>query len=331
MRRQAERLSEQARRKGMYGHPSSMFVRPLTVHSVYERLEALGHDQRDIKWEHDPDWDKLFTEGGEINETCMYSSSSPRWPLLTILLSDWRRASLPSLEREITNRKESRLADELCQRLALRYTELLMFLPEFLPEYSEINPVHPPRMYWRQPAALLELLRQDGGRTPVTRVLLEEHRNVILDVVTEYNRNLRADLIQMVFEDRLGNAKPISITQGKALEILKSASALFIKRDEYTGCPLSQLYTYDVVIEEIRRDFRHDELDVRDLYGGYDFSGWTCVLLEKLGLGGDVRWDVLEAKQAEKPLICLCGKPGFKQPALFIDLVSRCCTRGRGG
>ena len=28
-----------------------------------------------MKWEEDADWSKLFTEGGEINETCKYSWS----------------------------------------------------------------------------------------------------------------------------------------------------------------------------------------------------------------------------------------------------------------
>lgn len=46
-------------------------------HSVYGRLEALGHDRQDMKWDDDTDWGKLFTEGGDINETCVYSSSSP--------------------------------------------------------------------------------------------------------------------------------------------------------------------------------------------------------------------------------------------------------------
>lgn len=217
------------------------------------------------------------------------------------------------------------MVNELCQRLALRYTEFLMLLPEFLPEYSEMNPVHPSHMLWRQPTTLFELLRRDDARTPVTRAFLEEQRNVILDVVTEYNCNLRADLIQMVFEDPLGPAKPIAITEEKALEILKSASALFVKRDKYTELRMSRLYTYDGLIEEIRRDFHYDELVVRARYGGYDSFGWTDVLLEKLGLDGDVKWDLLEAKQLERPLVCLCGKPSFKQPASFIDLVS-CCS-----
>lgn len=216
------------------------------------------------------------------------------------------------------------MVGELCQRLALRYAEFMMLLPEFLPEYSEMNPVHPPRPHWRQPTALFELLRMDDARIPVTCAFLEEHRNVILDVVTEYNCNLRADLIQMVFEDPLGPAKPIAITEEKALETLKSASALFVKRDRYTESRMSKLYTYDGLIEEIRRDFRYDELDLRARYGGYDSFGWTGVLLEKLGLDEDVTWDVLDARQAEKPLVCLCGKPGFRQPALFIDLVSYC-------
>jgi hypothetical protein len=129
-------------------------------------------------------------------------------------------------------------------------------------------------------------------------------------------------LIQMAFEDPLGPAKPIAITEEKALEILKSASTLFVKRDRYSELRLSKLYTYGGLIEEIRRDFRYDELDVRLRYGGYDSYGWTETLLEKLGLDEDATWDVVEAKQAEKPLVCLCGKPSFKQPASFINLVS---------
>lgn len=216
------------------------------------------------------------------------------------------------------------MVDELLQRLAFRYAELLALLPEFLPEYSEMNPVHPPRMHWRQHPALLELLRREDARIPVSRAFLEENRDVILDVVTEYNCDLRADLIQMAFEDPLGPAKPIAITEEKALETLKSASALFVKRGRYTELHTNKLYNYDGLIEEIRRDFHNDEVDVRALYSGYDSFGWTDVFLEKLGLDENVTWDVLEAKQAEKPLICLCGKPGFKQPALFIDLVSYC-------
>ena len=30
-----------------------------------------------MKWSDDTDWGKLFTEGGEINETCTHSSGSP--------------------------------------------------------------------------------------------------------------------------------------------------------------------------------------------------------------------------------------------------------------
>ena len=32
-----------------------------------------------MRWDDDTDWDKLLTEGGEVNETCMYSSNSPYW------------------------------------------------------------------------------------------------------------------------------------------------------------------------------------------------------------------------------------------------------------
>lgn len=288
MKRQAERLSEEARRQAI----------------VYERLEALGHDRRDMRWDDDTDWGKLFTEGGEINETY------------------WRRSMLPSLEREIANWKGSRMVDELCERLALRYAEFMMLLNEFLPEYSDMNPVHPPRTHWRQPASLFELLRRDDARIPVTRAFLEEHRNAILDVVTEYNRNLRADLIQMAFEDPLGPAKPIAITEEKALEILKSTSTLFVKRERYTELRMSKLYTYHGLIEDIRRDFRYDELELRHAYGGYNSYGWTDELLEKLGLDEGATWDVVESKQAEKPLVCLCGKPSFRQPASFIDLLS---------
>lgn len=229
---------------------------------------------------------------------------------------------LPSLEREIANWKGSRMVDELCERLALRYAEFMMLLNEFLPEYSDMNPVHPPRTHWRQPASLFELLRRDDARIPVTRAFLEEHRNVILDVVAEYNRNLRADLIQMAFEDPLGPAKPIAITEEKALEILKSTSTLFVKRERYTELRMSRLYTYHGLVEDIRRDFRYDELELRHAYGGYNSYGWTDELLEKLGLDESATWDVVESKQAEKPLVCLCGKPSFRQPASFIDLVS---------
>lgn len=248
------------------------------------------------------------------------------WQPLNALLSDWRRSLLPSLEREIANWKGSRMADELRERLAHRYTEFMMLLNEFLPEYSDLNPVHPPRMHWRQPVAPFELLRRDDARTPVTRAFLEEHQNIILDVVTEYNRNLRADMIQMAFEDPVGPTKPIAMTEEKALEILKSASTLFVKIDRYTGLRRSTLYTYDGLIEDIRKEFRYDVLDVRLRYGGYSSCDWPGVLLEKLGLDEDATWDVVDAEQAKKPLICLCGKPGFKQPASFIDLVSFCHT-----
>ena len=45
----------------------------LTSYSVCERLEVLGYDRKDIGWVKDGDWGKLFTEGGKINETCVYS------------------------------------------------------------------------------------------------------------------------------------------------------------------------------------------------------------------------------------------------------------------
>jgi len=243
---------------------------------------------------------------------------------------DWRRTLLPSLEHDIAGWERSRKIDELYERLARRYTEFMIFLNEFLPEYSELNPVHPPRMHWKRSMALLELLRQDDARIPVTRAFFEEHRDVILDVVTEYNRNLRADMIQMAFEDPFGPTKPIAMSEEKALEILKRASTLFVKRHQYSGLPLTTLYTYGGLIEDIRKEFRYDEFDARLRYGGYNTFGWSAALLEKLGLDEDVTWDVVDAKQAEKPLICLCGKPSFKQPASFIELVSCCHTGGPG-
>ena len=72
--RQAERYSEEGRRNRMYGFPSVMFA-SLTCRSIHERLEALGHDEQDMKWADDTDWGKLFTGGGEINETCTHSLS----------------------------------------------------------------------------------------------------------------------------------------------------------------------------------------------------------------------------------------------------------------
>jgi len=168
--------------------------------------------------------------------------------------------------------------------------------------------------------ALLELLRQDDARTPVTHAFLEEHRNLILDVVTEYNRNLRADLIQMAFEDPFGPTKPIAMSEEKALGVLKRASTLFVKK--HSGSPMTTLYTYGGLIEDIRKEFRYDEFDAHFRYSGYNTYGWSDALLEKLGLDEDVTWDVVEAKQTEKPLVCLCGKPSFKQPASFIDLLS---------
>jgi hypothetical protein len=238
-----------------------------------------------------------------------------------ILLSDWRKSVLPSLEREIASWKRLRMQDELCQRLALRYAEFMMLLKEFLPEYSDMNPVHPPRMYWRK--HVVELLLRDDAQIPVTRPFFEEHRNVILDVVTEYNRDLRADLTQMAFEGPSRRAKPVAITEARALEILKRPSTLFVKWNGYTGALARKLYTYDGLTEELRRDLRYDEIDVRLQYFRYDSRGWIDMLLEKFELDEDVTWDVVEAKQAERPLVCLCGNPSFKQPALFVDLVSR--------
>ena len=281
-----------------------------------------------MKWADDTDWGKLFTEGGEINETCTYSSSSLCRRLLSTLSSDWRKSALPSLEREIANWKGLRMVDELCQRLTHRYAEFMVLLNEFLPEYSELNPVHPPRTHWRNPEALFELLRRDDAHAPVTRDFLVEHKNVILDVVTEYNCNLRADMIQMVFADPFGPTKPIAITEEKALETLNRASTLFVKKDRFTGARTSTLYTYEGLIGDIRKDFRYDELNIRLRYEGYDPYGWSGVLLEMLGLDDDVTWSVVDANQEEKPLICLCGKPGFKQPASFVDLVS-CCYAPR--
>ena len=214
------------------------------------------------------------------------------------------------------------MADELFHRLAQRYTEFMVLINEFLPEYSDLNPVHPPHMYWTQISDLFRLLRRDGAQIPITHAFLEEHRDFILDVVTEYNRDLRADMTQMAFEHPLRPIKPIAITEEKALEILKSASTLFVKMDQFTGLRTSTFCTYDGLIEHIRKEFHYDEFDVRLQYGGYSSYGWPPVLLKKLGLDENVTWDVVEAKQAEKPLVCLCGKPGFKQPVSFIELVS---------
>ena len=299
----------------------------LISYSVYERLEALGYDRRDMRWDDDTDWGKLFTEGGDINETCTYSSSSQHRYLDTPL-PDWRKSSLPSLKREIANWKDSRMVDELCQRLALRYAEFMGLLDEFLPEYSDMNPVHPPRVHWQKPVVLFELLRRGDDHAPVTRAFLGEHRNVILDVVTEYNRNLRADMVQVALADPLGPTKPIAISEEKALVILNRASTLFTKRDHLAGFRMSRLHTYHDLIEDIRKDFRYEEFDVRLRYDGYDSYGWSRALLEMLGLDEDVTWNVVDGRQEEKPLVCLCGKPGFKQPASFIELVSRCYTPG---
>lgn len=216
------------------------------------------------------------------------------------------------------------MVDELCQRLTIRYAEFMGLLDEFLPEYSDLNPVHPPRVYWQKPVVLFELLRRGGDHAPVTRAFLGEHRNVILDVVTEYNRNLRADMVQMALADPLGPTKPIAISEEKALVILNRASTLFTKRDQFTGLRMNRLYTYDGLIEDIRKGFHYDEFDVRLRYDGYDSYGWSGALLEMLGLDGDVTWSVVDEKQGEKPLICLCGKPDFKQPASFIELVFHC-------
>lgn len=79
MKQRAERLSEEARRTAMYV-PLFCIWSPLTPRSVYGRLEALGHDRQDMRWDEDTDWGKLFTEGGEVNETCTRSSISPCWP-----------------------------------------------------------------------------------------------------------------------------------------------------------------------------------------------------------------------------------------------------------
>lgn len=246
--------------------------------------------------------------------------------LLKILPLDWQKSLLPSLERDIANWKDSRMVDELFERLPFRYTEFMMLLNEYLPEHSDLNPVHPPRMHWRRHTVLFELLRRDDAQIPVTRAFFEEHRNVILDIVTEYNCNLRADLIQIAFEDPMGPTKPIAISEEKALEALNSASTLFVKLDQYIGLRGNTLYTYNGVIEDIRKEHRFDEPDVRLQYGGYSSFSWPTMLLEKLGLDGDATWDVVEERQAKKPLICLCGKPDFKQPASFIQLVSGCYT-----
>lgn len=218
------------------------------------------------------------------------------------------------------------MVDELFERLPFRYTEFMMLLNEFLPEYSELNPVHPPRMHWRRHTALFELLRRDDAQIPVTRAFFEEHRNVILDIVTEYNCNLRADLIQIASEDPMGPAKPIAMSEEKALEALNSASTLFVNLDQDYGLRGNTLYTYNSLVEDIRKEHRFDELDVRLQFGGYSSYSWPTMLLEKLGLDGDATWDAVEERQAKMPLVCLCGKPSFKQPGSCIQLVSYCRT-----
>lgn len=252
------------------------------------------------------------------------------WRFLNALPSDWRKTSLPSLEREIAIWKGSRMVDELCRRLTHRYTEFMVLLTDFLPEYSDLNPVHPPGAHWKESEALFDLLRLDEGRTPVTCVFLEEHRGVILDVITEFNYNLRADIIQMAFADPLGPTKPIAISEEKAFEIFNRSSTLFVKKDRTTGVRTSTLYSYDGLIKDIRKNFRWEELDVRLRYDGYDPYGWSGALLEILGLDEDVTWDVVDAEQERMPLVCLCGKPGFKQPASFIELVSHFYTSRLG-
>ena len=299
----------------------------LTSYSVCERLEVLGYDRKDIGWVKDGDWGKLFTEGGKINETCVYSRAHRAEKKIT-LLSDWRKFSLPSLKHKIAHWKESRKDEELHLHRSLQYVKFIKLLDGFLPEHSDLNPVHPPRVHWIPSAWPLEMSRQGDSCAPITRTFLEEHRGIILDVVTEYNRNLRADIIQMALANPMRPTKPIAVSEEKALVTLNHASTLFIKKEPLTGLYTSRLCTYGDLIKDIRESFRDNGSDIRFRYGGYHSQGWPGMLLEMLGLDGGVTWDVVDRKQEERPLVCLCGEPGFRQPTSFIDLVGRCYTLG---
>jgi len=288
----------------MYGFPSCYVCQSHTSHSIDERLEALGHDRRDMRWGQNTDWSKLFTEGGEINETCTRSSSSPYWQLLNTLSPDWRKSALPSLEREIANWKGVRVIDDLCHRLTHRYAEFMGLLNEFLPEYSDLNPVHPlthigeiPRGFSNccdRVTSILQSLAISSRSTRISSLMWS--RSIIAACG-------RTCMIQMALADPFGPTKPIAISEEKALEILNRVSTLFAKKDRVTGDRTSILYTYEGLIEEIRKDSRYEELDFRLRYEGYLPYGWSEVLLKMLGLDEEVTWDVVDAKQEKKPLV----------------------------
>ena len=137
MKRQAERLLEEARRKRMYDFLSSASVSHLQILASARGWKLLATIDETCGGTTTWIGASCLLKGGRLMRHVRVPQAHRTDPFST-LLSEWRRSSLPSLEREIANWKGSRMVDELYERLTQRYGEFTMLLNGILPEYSDL-------------------------------------------------------------------------------------------------------------------------------------------------------------------------------------------------
>ena len=247
---------------------------------------------------HDPEALKVFTEARTlaVRENLEFRARRGKWIAVQSVK-----------DRERKSRRKQREA------------EFLTVFRRHLPEYSERNPLQPPdEVVLREVVGLDDFLMEQDGSIPVTPERMKKISRSLVAHCEAFNRKIRRMLV--VISKRIPMDKPFTMTDDECCEYLGRATTIFLMQTKWR----QEWYTYQSFTCKMRQVSSMKTLFgmLDDFYVNEDYSERVGTLLECMGLPRTATLDAALARQAELKIICRCRNTGFRQPELFLELVS---------
>ncbi|KAI0086762.1 hypothetical protein BDY19DRAFT_327671 [Irpex rosettiformis] len=262
--------------------------------SIYAKLIDLGYTEDEFPDNHyDPEWESLVFQPRELTEQI------------------WKRI-LPKLKDCMVEEAQRKSRARRQQRGFEVGNILLTFLEELLPTNGDFLP---PYMEILKSDEVNEMIDEDDAQTPVTR----ERFDVVVPAVL---RKL-ADKRRARFMEALYHALyPESLTTDAELQPtpdLDCVMALF----PCLSCH-DHLIKRNYTVSELNQHMKERHLRGMAKYvqsdGDFETARFQVdrvrQVLQMLGIAEDARYQDVSEK-----VVCLCGKPGFEQPAQFSALI----------
>lgn len=269
----------------------------------FPEFKAVLEEYARVKY--DPEALKAFTDARTlaVRESFVFRAQRGKWI-----------AAQDAKDRVLKSRRNEREA------------EFLTIFRRYLPKYSERNPLQPPdEVALREVAGLDDFLMEQEGEIPVTSERMKKISGSLVTHCEAFNRKIRRMMV--VISKRIPMDKSFTITDDECCEYLGRATTIFLV-DMQWG---QRWHTYQSFTFEMRQVREKKVLFgmLDDFYVNEVYSERVGTLLDCMGLPRTATLAAAIAKQAKSKIICRCRNTNFRQPGLFIELVSHPVKRGK--